>query len=167
MSISLTPLSPSYNTHSNQHYQFPNSFDLKTTNFHPKFGKTESNNQQTIRFSSSNRGRLSAIKSAGGDDAGSSPAKSLRKLLASPGIHLGPACFDALSAKLVERAGFDFCFTTGNWTQLLCHFSSCWLLLLVSIYANSQLNLMPSVTDMVGFTLEGDENIDFFALILN
>ncbi|KAL7209284.1 hypothetical protein ACSBR1_030924 [Camellia fascicularis] len=25
----------------------------------------------------------------------------------------GPACFDALSAKLVERAGFDFCFATG------------------------------------------------------
>lgn len=42
-----------------------------------------------------------------------SPAKKLRKLLESPGIHQGPACFDALSAKLVERAGFDFCFTTG------------------------------------------------------
>lgn len=42
-----------------------------------------------------------------------SPAKALRKLLESPGIHQGPACFDALSAKLVERAGFDFCFTTG------------------------------------------------------
>ncbi|KAL6970806.1 hypothetical protein U1Q18_030492 [Sarracenia purpurea var. burkii] len=42
-----------------------------------------------------------------------SPAKALRGILGSPGIHLGPACFDALSAKLVERAGFDFCFTTG------------------------------------------------------
>ncbi|CDP14675.1 unnamed protein product [Coffea canephora] len=40
-------------------------------------------------------------------------AEKLRKLLGSPGIHLGPACFDALSAKLVEQAGFDFCFTTG------------------------------------------------------
>ncbi|CAN4115362.1 unnamed protein product [Withania somnifera] len=42
-----------------------------------------------------------------------SPAKALRKLLESPGIHQGPACFDALSAKLVQQAGFDFCFTTG------------------------------------------------------
>lgn len=43
----------------------------------------------------------------------SSQAEKLRKLLGSPGIHLGPACFDALSAKLVEQAGFDFCFTSG------------------------------------------------------
>lgn len=42
-----------------------------------------------------------------------SPAEALRKLLESPGIHQGPACFDALSAKLIERAGFKFCFTTG------------------------------------------------------
>lgn len=42
-----------------------------------------------------------------------SPAKQLRRILDSPGIHLGPACFDGLSAKLVESAGFDFCFTTG------------------------------------------------------
>ncbi|PSS35895.1 2,3-dimethylmalate lyase [Actinidia chinensis var. chinensis] len=42
-----------------------------------------------------------------------SPAKKLRGLLESPGIHLGPACFDALSANLIERSGFDFCFTTG------------------------------------------------------
>ncbi|XP_052208488.1 uncharacterized protein LOC127812178 isoform X2 [Diospyros lotus] len=44
---------------------------------------------------------------------GESPAKALRRILDSPGIHQGPACFDALSAKLVERAGFDYCFTTG------------------------------------------------------
>lgn len=42
-----------------------------------------------------------------------SPAKVLRRILDSPGVHLGPACFDALSAKLVERAGFDYCFTSG------------------------------------------------------
>ncbi|EPS68341.1 hypothetical protein M569_06430, partial [Genlisea aurea] len=47
------------------------------------------------------------------NDAVDSPAKSLRRLLDSPGIHLGPACFDALSAKLVQTTGFDFCFTTG------------------------------------------------------
>nr|XP_043635807.1 2,3-dimethylmalate lyase isoform X2 [Erigeron canadensis] len=43
----------------------------------------------------------------------SSPAKKLRQLLESPGVHQGPACFDALSAKLVERAGFQFCFASG------------------------------------------------------
>lgn len=42
-----------------------------------------------------------------------SQAQKLRKLLSSPEIYQGPACFDALSAKLVERAGFEFCFTTG------------------------------------------------------
>ncbi|KAF4357891.1 hypothetical protein G4B88_027775 [Cannabis sativa] len=41
------------------------------------------------------------------------PAKALRRILESPGIYQGPACFDALSAKLVERAGFEFCFTSG------------------------------------------------------
>ncbi|KAL3506649.1 hypothetical protein ACH5RR_032031 [Cinchona calisaya] len=60
----------------------------------------------------------SSIVSTDDDDnnntsSSSSQAKKLRKLLGSPGIHLGPACFDALSAKLVEKAGFDFCFTTG------------------------------------------------------
>ncbi|KAF5728822.1 Phosphoenolpyruvate carboxylase family protein isoform 1 [Tripterygium wilfordii] len=42
-----------------------------------------------------------------------SPAKCLRLILNSPGVHPGPACFDALSAKLVERAGFNYCFTSG------------------------------------------------------
>lgn len=42
-----------------------------------------------------------------------SPAKALRRILEMPGVHQGPACFDALSAKLVERAGFLYCFTSG------------------------------------------------------
>ncbi|XP_075660530.1 uncharacterized protein LOC142630419 isoform X2 [Castanea sativa] len=42
-----------------------------------------------------------------------SPAKALRRVLELPGLHQGPACFDALSAKLVERAGFQYCFTSG------------------------------------------------------
>ncbi|KAJ4835665.1 hypothetical protein Tsubulata_038995, partial [Turnera subulata] len=42
-----------------------------------------------------------------------SPAKALRSILQSPGVHLGPACFDGLSAKLVEKAGFSYCFTSG------------------------------------------------------
>ncbi|XP_015901041.3 uncharacterized protein LOC107434131 isoform X1 [Ziziphus jujuba] len=45
--------------------------------------------------------------------AAESPAKTLRRILDSPGVHQGPACFDALSAKLVERAGFQYCFTSG------------------------------------------------------
>ncbi|KAL4591245.1 hypothetical protein LXL04_004202 [Taraxacum kok-saghyz] len=59
------------------------------------------------------------VSSYGGDrkaydaTSDSSPAKKLRQLLDSSGIHQGPACFNALSAKLVERAGFQFCFTTG------------------------------------------------------
>ena len=43
----------------------------------------------------------------------SSPAKALRRILTSLGIQQCPACFDALSAKLVERAGFRCCFTSG------------------------------------------------------
>ncbi|KAM5569994.1 hypothetical protein ABKV19_017164 [Rosa sericea] len=42
-----------------------------------------------------------------------SPAKALRRILELPGVHQGPACFDGLSAKLVERAGFHYCFTSG------------------------------------------------------
>ncbi|KAH1032098.1 hypothetical protein J1N35_044272 [Gossypium stocksii] len=36
------------------------------------------------------------------------PAKTLRQILESPGAHQGLACFDGLSAKLVERAGFQY-----------------------------------------------------------
>ncbi|XP_027349504.1 uncharacterized protein LOC113861091 isoform X3 [Abrus precatorius] len=51
--------------------------------------------------------------SASSTTSSSSSAKDLRRILESPGIHQGPACFDALSAKLVENAGFEFCFTSG------------------------------------------------------
>ncbi|CAI8583506.1 unnamed protein product [Vicia faba] len=37
----------------------------------------------------------------------------LRRILDSPGVHQGPACFDALSANLVQSAGFPLCFTSG------------------------------------------------------
>lgn len=49
----------------------------------------------------------------GNRSADSSPAKALRLILTSLGIQQCPACFDALSAKLVERAGFRCCFTSG------------------------------------------------------
>jgi len=42
-----------------------------------------------------------------------SPAARLRALLARPGIRLMPCCFDALSARLIERAGFELTFMSG------------------------------------------------------
>ncbi|PIN11748.1 Isocitrate lyase [Handroanthus impetiginosus] len=105
-----------HHSHSNLQHPIWISCDLKafrTASIHPNIGKAKSNHHSIIPFSTSYQGRVSAVNSAGGDGASVSPAKSLRRLLDSPGIHLGPACFDALSAKLVERAGFDFCFTTG------------------------------------------------------
>ncbi|XP_062226106.1 uncharacterized protein LOC133924538 isoform X2 [Phragmites australis] len=41
------------------------------------------------------------------------PAAALRRVLETPGAHQAPACYDALSARLVERAGFRACFTSG------------------------------------------------------
>lgn len=42
-----------------------------------------------------------------------SQADRLRALLARPGILVMPCCFDALSAKLVEQAGFELTFMSG------------------------------------------------------
>jgi 2-methylisocitrate lyase-like PEP mutase family enzyme len=42
-----------------------------------------------------------------------SPAGRLRALLAEPGLQVMPCCFDALSARLVERAGFRLTFLSG------------------------------------------------------
>ncbi len=38
---------------------------------------------------------------------------ALRRILAAPEIVIAPACFDALSARLVERAGFKLSFMSG------------------------------------------------------
>jgi len=43
----------------------------------------------------------------------SESASALRKLLEAPGIRVMPCCFDALSAKLIERAGFPLTFMSG------------------------------------------------------
>ena len=43
----------------------------------------------------------------------SSPAERLRELIAAPGLRVMPCCFDALSAWLIERAGFDLTFMSG------------------------------------------------------
>ncbi len=41
------------------------------------------------------------------------PAGRLRALLAEPGIIVMPSCFDALSARLIERTGFSATFMSG------------------------------------------------------
>lgn len=43
----------------------------------------------------------------------SSHAPTLRALLARPGLAVVPSCFDAMSARLIERAGFDVAFMSG------------------------------------------------------
>lgn len=42
-----------------------------------------------------------------------SPAATLRKLLNNPDFLLMPCCYDALSAKLIQKAGFSFTFMSG------------------------------------------------------
>ncbi|MEE4166923.1 MAG: isocitrate lyase/PEP mutase family protein [Desulfocapsaceae bacterium] len=42
-----------------------------------------------------------------------SATKRLRELLANPGIITMPCCYDALSAKMIERAGFPLTFMSG------------------------------------------------------
>ncbi|WP_437677622.1 isocitrate lyase/PEP mutase family protein [Sorangium sp. So ce131] len=42
-----------------------------------------------------------------------SPAQKLRALLDTPGLLVMPCCFDALSARLIEQAGFSLTFMSG------------------------------------------------------
>src|SRR5688500_18251292 len=42
-----------------------------------------------------------------------SPALALRRMLSEPGLSIMPCCFDALSAKLIELAGFRLTFMSG------------------------------------------------------
>jgi len=42
-----------------------------------------------------------------------SPAEKLRTLLHNPGLITMPGCFDAMSARLIEQAGFDLGFMSG------------------------------------------------------
>ena len=52
--------------------------------------------------------------SVGGRSPGKeSPAARLRALLARPGVIVMPCCFDAWSARLIERAGFPLTFMSG------------------------------------------------------
>ncbi|KAL0711224.1 hypothetical protein Bca4012_018202 [Brassica carinata] len=69
-----------------------------------------------ISISSRSHGAINATAAASdssGNSNQSSPAKKLREIMQSSGVLQGPCCFDALSAKLVERAGFPYCITTA------------------------------------------------------
>ncbi|CAD7705446.1 unnamed protein product [Ostreobium quekettii] len=44
-------------------------------------------------------------------------AETLRRLLAEPGLLVGPCCHDALSARLIERAAFPLAFLSGFTTS--------------------------------------------------
>jgi 2-methylisocitrate lyase-like PEP mutase family enzyme len=46
-------------------------------------------------------------------DFSNNPATALRKLLNSPGFIIMPCCYDALSAKLIQDAGFNLTFMSG------------------------------------------------------
>lgn len=48
-----------------------------------------------------------------GGTAHGSPVDALRRALAEPGLRVMPCCFDALSARLIERAGFPLTFMSG------------------------------------------------------
>lgn len=56
---------------------------------------------------------FAAEESARGIRKGESPAAALRRILATPGAHQAPCCYDALGARLVERAGFPIGFMGG------------------------------------------------------
>ncbi|WP_422366029.1 isocitrate lyase/PEP mutase family protein [Pelagibius sp.] len=47
------------------------------------------------------------------DGSGEKAVDRLRKILAKPGLTQMPCCFDALSARLIERAGFPVTFMSG------------------------------------------------------
>jgi len=45
--------------------------------------------------------------------SGAQRTAALRKLLSKPGLLLGPAAYDGISARLTEESGFDFAFMSG------------------------------------------------------
>ncbi|KAK9932658.1 hypothetical protein M0R45_019883 [Rubus argutus] len=95
--------SPSFGSHLNQRsLSLPHKLNVSP----PLLIKTKRVVPQIVAAYSRDRGDSAAPEPE-------PPAKALRRILELPGVHQGPACFDALSAKLVERAGFLYCFTSG------------------------------------------------------
>ncbi|KAK9138920.1 hypothetical protein Sjap_009514 [Stephania japonica] len=105
--IPTIPISNSHKTHQSPTPTPPNSSPISNFWSNPPF--------QRLLFPSNSPIKLRPISCSikNPNFPTESPAKALRRLLESPGIHQGPACFDALSAKLVERARFDFCFSSA------------------------------------------------------
>lgn len=46
--------------------------------------------------------------------------RRLREALAAPGIVVAPGVYDCITARLVERAGFDACYITGSGVSMSC-----------------------------------------------
>lgn len=66
--------------------------------------------------------------SNGGERSPDCPAAKLRKLLADQrSIIVMPCCYDGLTAKLVERAGFQLTFMTGFGVSAVHGFADCQL----------------------------------------
>jgi 2,3-dimethylmalate lyase len=54
------------------------------------------------------------VETTNGQGGATSPRRRLRSLLSEPGLILAPGAFDALSARLIEQAGFDVVYMTGS-----------------------------------------------------
>lgn len=59
------------------------------------------------------RGMSSHLIISCSSSSGAQRTAALRRLLAKPGMLLGPAAYDGISARLTEEAGFDFAFMSG------------------------------------------------------
>ncbi|KAL1808028.1 hypothetical protein ACET3Z_025018 [Daucus carota] len=99
---------PPYAIITNHLYKTPPPFTTTLFQSHSPLPSSSIPIAATIRASYS-----SDLESSSSSSSSSPAAKALRRLLESPGLHQGPACFDALSAKLVQSASFQFCFTSG------------------------------------------------------
>ncbi|KAH9607583.1 hypothetical protein KSS87_022723 [Heliosperma pusillum] len=97
----LSPLQPMPVVYRGQRFNTLNN-DFKLSKYKPRQG---------IRLARTFRPASASASASDGDRK--STASDLRRILESPGIHQGPACFDALSAMLVQQAAFQYCFTSG------------------------------------------------------
>ncbi|XP_024543214.1 uncharacterized protein LOC9660850 [Selaginella moellendorffii] len=95
--------------------QSPSCHDKKSARYVPAAMQPSRNRASPLpRLAAARRDDQAATAARITSEQGSAaPAKEFRGILASPGLHLGPACHDALSAKLVQNAGFKFTFMSG------------------------------------------------------
>ncbi|KAI3952480.1 hypothetical protein MKW92_035550 [Papaver armeniacum] len=108
-------ISPSFSKPQKTHTLSSSFSSAKVTNFKtlPSFQKLFTHSHQSDKKVFIFNPKSSIGGEIKRSDTSKTPAQLLRNLLESPGVHQGPACYDGLSAKLVENAGFDFCFTSG------------------------------------------------------